>query len=129
MVQVRGQDWEPETSDNGTVEEPEAMGASDGPGAWATTATTVHDRIPFDPTGPPHPDDPTLLRFTQFDGYLKSFRMDPNSGEMILQLSVPADEKRKAFEMTDHMLIKYRFDVYKAPKRSRRRKPETNGNE
>lgn len=77
--------------------------------------------VPFVADGPPHPDNPNLLRFTKFDGYVKSFKVDPMTGELVFTLAVRPDEKYAAFKLTDHMLLKYQFDVYKAPKISRRR--------
>lgn len=74
--------------------------------------------------GPPHPEDPMLLRFTQFDGFVRSFKVDPMTGELIFTIGVKPDEKYQAFKLTDHMLMRYRFDVYKAPKRARRTKTE-----
>ncbi len=90
----------------------------------AGSTGTAFDRPTFTPTGPPHPDDPTLLRFTEFEGYLKTFRSDPVSGDLILTISIRPDQKYQAFMMTDFMLYRYKFDVYKAPAKIRRKKAD-----
>lgn len=76
----------------------------------------------FNPTGPPHPEHPDLYRYIQFNGYIKSFTVNAMTGELILQVGVPAADKYNAFRLTDFMSFRYLFDVYKAPRKNRRRR-------